>query len=254
MIFLILYSKSMLPKGAVSIKKSRDDIISDYNLTDENGRYRELELRNTHREFGKHNRPNLYYPFFVSPDGEVSLEKENEDFCEVLPNWDDGYEGCWSWGQKKAREEGEFIAAKKIKGQWKIFRKAYAHINGETPTKQKKSIWTEKKYHTEKGQAKFNELFDSKNKIFPSPKSVSLISDCIEMAQLYNGICLDFFSGSATAAHATMQLNAEDGGNRKFIMVQLPEPTDENSEAYKAGYKNICEIGKERIRRAGRED
>jgi adenine-specific DNA-methyltransferase len=66
-------------------------------------------------------------------------------------------------------------------------------------------------------------------------------------------VILDFFSGSATTAHAVMQLNAEDGGNRKFIMVQLPEPTDEKSEAYKAGYKNICEIGKERIRRAGKK-
>ena len=66
-------------------------------------------------------------------------------------------------------------------------------------------------------------------------------------------IVLDFFSGSATTAHAVMQLNAEDGGNRKFIMVQLPEATDEKSEAYKAGYKNICEIGKERIRRAGKK-
>lgn len=66
-----------------------------------------------------------------------------------------------------------------------------------------------------------------------------------------DSIILDFFSGSATTAHAVMQLNAEDGGHRKFIMVQLPEPCDENSEAYKAGYKNICEIGKERIRRAG---
>ena len=66
-------------------------------------------------------------------------------------------------------------------------------------------------------------------------------------------LILDFFSGSATTAHAVMQLNAEDGGNRKFIMVQLPEITDEKSEAHKAGYKNICEIGKERIRRAGNQ-
>lgn len=72
------------------------------------------------------------------------------------------------------------------------------------------------------------------------------LCDCTE-----NDIILDFFSGSATTAHAVMQLNAEDGGHRKFIMVQLPEPCDENSEAFKAGYKNICEIGKERIRRAG---
>ena len=68
-----------------------------------------------------------------------------------------------------------------------------------------------------------------------------------------NAIILDFFSGSATTAHAVMQLNAEDGGKRKFIMVQLPEKTDEKSEAFKAGYKNICEIGKERIRRAGEQ-
>ena len=68
-----------------------------------------------------------------------------------------------------------------------------------------------------------------------------------------NSIVLDFFSGSATTAHAVMQLNAEDGGHRKFIMVQLSEPCDEKSEAYKAGYKNICEIGKERIRRAGKK-
>lgn len=68
-----------------------------------------------------------------------------------------------------------------------------------------------------------------------------------------DSLILDFFSGSATTAHAVMQLNSEDGGNRKFIMVQLPEKTDEKSEAFKAGYKNICEIGKERIRRAGKK-
>ena len=90
------------------------------------------------------------------------------------------------------------------------------------------------------------------DKIFSQPKPVKLISYLISL-QLYNkdDIILDFFSGSATTAHAVMQLNAEDGGHRKFIMVQLPEPCDEKSEAYKAGYKNICEIGKERIRRAG---
>jgi adenine-specific DNA-methyltransferase len=93
------------------------------------------------------------------------------------------------------------------------------------------------------------------NNIFDFPKSVhlikNLISICVEKEK--NSIVLDFYSGSSTTAHAVMQLNAEDGGNRKFIMVQLPEPTDEKSEAYKAGYKNICEIGKERIRRAGKK-
>ena len=84
-----------------------------------------------------------------------------------------------------------------------------------------------------------------------NPKPIEIISLFVDRTTRDNDIILDFFSGSATTAHAVMQLNAEDGGHRKFIMVQLPEVTDEKSEAYKAGYKNICEIGKERIRRAG---
>src|SRR5690606_29099898 len=140
---------------------------------------------------------------------------------------------------------------KQIKGNWKIFRKAYASEGGQSPLKQVKSIWTDKIFHTEKGQAVFNELFQTKDKIFQAPKSIALIKMTLQMSQNSDGICLDFFSGSAATAHAVMQLNAEDSGKRKFIMVQLPEPTDEKSEAYKAGYKNICEIGKERIRRAG---
>ena len=89
--------------------------------------------------------------------------------------------------------------------------------------------------------------------LFPFPKDEDVIEHYIESFTDSDCIILDFFSGSATTAHAVMKLNAEDGGNRKFIMVQLPENTDEKSEAYKAGYKNICEIGKERIRRAGKK-
>ena len=95
-------------------------------------------------------------------------------------------------------------------------------------------------------------LFGGK-KYFEYPKSVDLISTFISSISDKSAIILDFFSGSATTAHAVMKLNAEDGGHRKFIMVQLPEKTGEKSEAYKAGYKTICEIGKERIRRAGKK-
>ncbi len=145
------------------------------------------------------------------------------------------------------------LVARKVNGEWKIYRKAYALQDGEIVKKQLKTIWAEKIYYTEKGQKTFSELFDSREKIFQSPKSVDVIKQMAKMAMKKNDIIMDFFSGSATTAHAVMQLNAEDGGNRKFIMVQLPELTDEKSEAYKAGYKNICEIGKERIRRAGKK-
>lgn len=97
----------------------------------------------------------------------------------------------------------------------------------------------------------FLELFDKK--YFDYTKPIKLIYNLVKSNFTEEGIILDFFSGSATTAHAIMQLNSEDGGNRKFIMVQLPEKTDEKSEAFKAGYKNICEIGKERIRRAGKK-
>ena len=104
--------------------------------------------------------------------------------------------------------------------------------------------------HSQDATQYLMKMFDGK-KVFDYPKPVELIKRCIALYSDPDSIVLDFFSGSATTAHAVMQLNAEDGGNRKFIMVQLPEATDEKSVAYKAGYKNICEIGKERIRRAG---
>lgn len=106
--------------------------------------------------------------------------------------------------------------------------------------------------HSQDAAKKLMQLFDGKS-YFDYPKSVELIKRCIQLYSDKDSIILDFFSGSATTAHAVMQLNAEDGGHRKFIMVQLPEETAEKSEAYKAGYKNICEIGKERIRRAAKK-
>ena len=103
----------------------------------------------------------------------------------------------------------------------------------------------------QRGSLEVEKLFNQR--YFDFPKPVSLLSNIVMLGADKDSFILDFFSGSATTAHAVMKLNAEDGGNRKFIMVQLPEKTDEKSEAYKAGYKNICEIGKERIRRAGRK-
>lgn len=104
--------------------------------------------------------------------------------------------------------------------------------------------------HSQDAKQRLKELFDGKS-FFDYPKPVELIKRCIQLYSEEDSIIMDFYSGSATTAHAVMQLNAEDGGDRKFIMVQYQESCDEKSEAYKAGYKNICEIGKERIRRAG---
>jgi adenine-specific DNA-methyltransferase len=114
------------------------------------------------------------------------------------------------------------------------------------------STWMEDVGLNTEGTRAINALFHNTS-LFNYAKPISLIHSLIAQSTRPGDIVLDFFSGSATTAHAVMQLNAEDGGNRKFIMVQLPEETDEKSEAYKTGYKNICEIGKERIRRAGKK-
>jgi adenine-specific DNA-methyltransferase len=112
--------------------------------------------------------------------------------------------------------------------------------------------WLTKDFGTnQRGSNEINDLF--KKRVFDFVKPISLIKTFIQISTQNNDIIMDFFSGSSTTSHAVMEQNAEDSGNRRFIMVQLPEPTDEKSDAYKAGYKNICEIGKERIRRAGQK-
>jgi adenine-specific DNA-methyltransferase len=250
--YLIGYSKEPLAKGATNIPKDDSEIEENYKLIDTRGRYRELELRNTHREFGKHNRKNLYYPFFVTADGSVSLEQTDRAVA-VYPDWDDGFEGCWTWGTDKARQQISEVVAKKVNGKWKIYRKNYAEDEDGEATKQVKSIWTDKQFHTEKGQAAFNELFDSKSKLFQSPKSVDTIRQLLLMGSKNDSIVMDFFAGSGTTAHAVMATNAEDGGQRRFVLVQLPEGSAEDSEAFKAGYRTIAELSKERIRRAGKK-
>lgn len=121
--------------------------------------------------------------------------------------------------------------------------------DGRTPN----TLWlAEEVGHNQTATREVKTIFDDK-KFFDFPKPVAYIQQFVQVSSNKDSVVLDFFSGSATTAHAVMQLNAEDGGHRKFIMVQLPEKTGEKSEAYKAGYKNICEIGKERIRRAGRK-
>lgn len=247
--YLLVFSKTILPKGALDVPKSKEDIIEDYPLKNEKGLYRELELRNTHRDFGKHNRDKLHYPFYVTKEGSMLSLNKFEGAIEIIPNWDDGFEGCWTWGKIKAAAEMQDLVVKEVNGNWKIYRKAYAANPGEEARKQLKSIWAEKRHHTEKGQLAFNDLFNLKEKLFQSPKSIDVLSDAISMTQDKKAIILDFFSGSATTAHAVLDLNNKEHGNRKFIMVQIPEKCDEKSEAYKAGYKTIAEIGKERIRR-----
>lgn len=158
---------------------------------------------------------------------------------------------------KSKISEGRIIFPKTAEGRPMLKRFQYEAKNSVVPVSTMMHNYNEKNLPNNalvyapntKGTSEIQELFG--DKFFSFPKSTILLASLLSQGSDKDSIVLDFFSGSATTAHAVMQLNAEDGGNRKFIMVQLPEPCDEKSETYKAGYKNICEIGKERIRRAG---
>lgn len=152
---------------------------------------------------------------------------------------------------KRFLEEGRIYFPKGGDG---MPRKKYYQFEREDEGQCANNWWTHEQFgHNQGANDCMTSLFGKKN-IFSNPKPIELLRAIVKIANIKDGdIVLDFFSGSATTAHAVMQLNAEDGGHRKFIMVQLPEVTDKKSEAYKAGYKNICEVGKERIRRAGKK-
>lgn len=247
--YVLAFSKGPIEAGVLNIAKSDEEIRSNYPNKDNGGRFRELELRNTHREFGKHNRPNLYYPFYVDSDENVHLE-DGPGREAVYPNWNDGFEGCWTWGKQKAQAELVFLVAREVSGSYKIYRKAYARGQDGNATKQVKSIWTEKEYQTERGQKRFNALFETKEKLFQSPKPTGTLRTLIEMAADGDDIVLDFFGGSGSFADAVMQENAERNSSLQYILVQLPEAIADDEAARTAGFNSIAELSRDRIRRA----
>lgn len=216
----------------------------------EKGRYYKTQLlrkwgSNSRRE----DRPNLYYPI-KAPDGTdvypIVIEKDSQRPSNLAK-----FDGRWRHGAStmtKNIEEGRVEFIKQKDGTWIPYEKIFAPLEGEEKTK-KYATWIEE---TNDGATVVKSLFSTA--VFDYPKTPSLIKRFLKMANVEQGdIVLDFFSGSATTAHAVLELNAKENDKCKFVMVQLQQECDENTEAYKAGYKNICEIGKERIRRAGKK-
>lgn len=252
--YIVVYAKTITEVEWYGFEPT-EEIIRRYNKIDSNGKkYREIDLRKTGENDLREDRPNLFYYFYYcEKTGDFFPSKEElnkEVYIQIKPQREDGCEGNWRWGIETAVSQiseliPKFMPSRKV---WSVMQKDY--LEGRSLVKPTSS-WTFKDVNSERGTEEFVELgFDKR--IFPKPKPIGTIKRCIQLSCTPNDIILDFFSGSATTAHAVMQLNKEDGGNRKFICVQLPEVCEENTEAYKAGYKTICEIGKERIRRAGK--
>lgn len=240
---------------------------TEYTLSDEKGKFKKgATLMRTGEAGAREKRPKGYYPIYVSKDlKSLNITRQASDDYEVYPKTVDGKEMSWRRSPEfLLKTKDEFIITKTNNGI--SFNKKQRLEDDIRRGKKAKTLFYKPEYSSGNGTSLIKELFNGR--LFDNPKPLTLIKDMLSIGSSNNvdmdddtslisseesPIILDFFSGSATTAHAVMQLNAEDGGNRKFIMVQLPEPCDEKSEAFKAGYKNICEIGKERIRRAGRK-
>lgn len=245
---IIMYAKNR--NRAVFDGKIASD--SSYTLSDiyeaERGKYALDKL--DRRRVGSHYSDALNYPITM-PDGTVRYPGGGSTKSA------EGWNYLWSETKVKWGIERGFIEFKKTNGEWSVYNKRYSKMDNEGNFIERtipfRNLITSDICNTAQGTAEIRLLFGSRPFDFPKPSELIKIFLQMIVRTDPNAIVLDFFSGSGTTAHAVMKLNAEDNGNRKYILVQLPEKTDEKSEAYQSGYANICEIGKERIRRAAQK-
>ena len=224
-----------------------------YQYFDEIGGFNLKGLRNRNvKAFNSTNRPNLRYPFYVDinhPDQNNLFPVTtiaNNNYVKVEASIIDGLESVWRWGKETSEQKkSQLTAYKGPDGIIRIFQKE------RKLTQTAKTVWIDKRFISNKGTKESIDLLGKG--IFDYPKPLKLVEQILQIGSEEESIILDFFSGSSTTAHAVMQLNAEDCGNRKYIMVQLPEETPEDCEARIAGYNTIPVIAKERIRRAGKK-
>lgn len=254
--YLVVYAKNLWCANIIGHPLS-ENMVEEYKYEENGKKYRLLGLRQRGGFWRRSERPNLFYPLYVNGDsGMVSINRTSDANVAVVPIQPSTMEdGTWRWSKEKVLNNTQDLIAKKVirNGEmvWDVFQKDYLSTDEDSYRRTKtKSIWDEKEINYQNGTVEVKELLSSG--VFDYVKPVYLIMRAIEMIDWQKrDVVLDFFSGSGTSAHAVMQANVVADNKLNFIMVQLPEPTDERSQANKVGYKSISEIGKERIRRAG---
>ena len=224
-----------------------ESTLAEYKYTDGSGRYRLIELRKRGGADTQQERPKMYYPFFVNPNtGRVSLQQSEEFSTITHPVKSNGVNGRWRWGSETAQKNIDFLVAVEVGNKYNVYEKDYYESDEGARRVKPKSVLSGAAYSTDVATKEYRAIM---GETFISPKPVAMLKDLITYATnpKENAIILDFFAGSGTTAHALLKQNIEDGGNRKFICVQLPEEIEQSKEAYKVGYRTIFDITKDRI-------
>lgn len=226
--------------------------LKEFKYRDKHGRkYRFLGLRQRGAASRREDRPHMFFPVYVDPStGKVSITLADQFSVQVLPSKSTGEDGRWMWGKTTVEKRIQEIEARIIskRGEWDIFVRDYLSSDeGQQRTRKFKTIWDDKELNYQNGKSELKALFGECPIDYPKP--TFLLRQVATMADDPEGIFLDFFAGACPLSPAIFGLNREDGGKRRFICVQLPEPTAEDSVARRMAYSTISEIGKERIRR-----
>lgn len=257
---LVIFVKNPDVEGSIFGAAKEGAMLEEYDKEDAKGKYRELGLRNRNQAFNPLTRPKLFYPLYVNPtSGKVCFERTDNFTDEVLPITADGVKTCWTWGKEKVEREAELLTASQMTdGTWRVFRKDYLNgADGEVASTLAKSIWLDKEFNNDYGRKAIKELLGSP--VIDFPKSPQLVQRIVSIASAADDVVLDFFAGSGTTAHAVMLQNVVDGGARRFLLVQLPEPLNAEVKEQRVAAEfcesigrpgNIAEVTKERLRRA----
>lgn len=225
--------------------------LAEYKMKDSKGPFKPETLRKRGSNSRREDAPSLFYPIYWNPKTDsLSLNRSSREDLEILPYLSDGAEGNWRWGKEKFEREGrtELIVIQ-TNGRPTIYvKQRLIDESGRPRVSKPKTIWMETKHNSGAGTRLIKDLGIP----FSNPKPLGFIQDIIQIGSSDGDIVLDFFAGSGTTAHAVMAQNLKDGGSRRFILVQLPEVVDPESDAAKAGYRTIAEMTLERVRRSAK--
>lgn len=240
--YVLIYANADFVSNGLPLSEKQ---LAEYReKTKEGAAFQWRDLRKRGGADTRSDRPNLYFPIYADPKtGDVSLEKSDRCSIEVVPRKSDGTDGCWRWGHSTVLRNLADLRASKVesKDKWNVSYRVYLEMDGEVRAAKPKSVWIGPEFSTDAATKTLRALIPGIEGLTPKP--VALIAQLAQMSLDDEDIALDFFAGSGTTAHALLELNKSEGRNRKFILVQLPEPISHPD------FPTIAEITKERVRR-----